>query len=517
MNQPPIKGFAASPWLLAAVASSAILSALMATRDRPAWQQVQAEYAQANAGFELGLRAMPARVSPGTAADSQEYCSSCHLAGAGYEPLQDEPFAAHADVWHDPLELGCTPCHKGDPGALELHEGAAYGMDAPLPGSLAWAACLHCHDPATSPEAFAPWPALVQARAELAASLEGGGCAGCHRIGGRGGLVGPDLLDFGQRVVADPTAPYDCALGWAQQQLEDPHALQQAARMPTPDLDSEQRQLLAAWLSLLGHLQRDQQEGWQPTAPGAALDAERLYATFCGACHGPSGGGRERGRAPGAVPALASTLWLSYTSEELLRQVLSQGRPGSLMEGFASDEPGREPILEPAELDALLELLHSGALAPQPGAASEAPGSCELCHFQRSEYLDLPDPLALSEHPWTWDLDAWLQDEGFETGDCQLPADGEAAATHSGEQLYTSLCVHCHEDSQLGPVGNEPAAPVLRGALQREHFDAAYLLGSVVIGRPDAAPIKWRHQGITAGEYGAQQLACLVSWLEANP
>ena len=525
VTEPALRPFAASPWLVLLVLACGAGAVALGARDLPDWRRMQDEYARSVPELEPGLRAAPIGPVADLPPDRREYCSSCHLAGAGYAALDSEPFAAHPPVGHDPLELGCTPCHRGDPGSLAFHDAPAFGRDKPLSGVQAWSSCLHCHDAATQTELLAPWPAVAQRQALLAGLFEDHGCLACHSAGARGGLVGPELTAFGATPVSDPTAVYGGRLAQAAMQLEDPGALQPATKMPTPELEPAEREALAVWLSLLGHVDGMDRDAWAPGSLDDVRCSGETYLWFCQPCHGDDGGGRERGRAPGAVPALASELWLSYADPALIRQVVTQGRDGSLMEGFRSE--GGAPILTEQELDGLVEHIHDAGLVQQSDIESYqrvAAASCEACHPLRSDYLEGRDETQraalLVEHPWRWSLEHWLEDEGLAIDRCEVDAEGpegERIVVHAGEQLYDDLCVHCHEDPERGPVGDEPSAPALRGFLDREHHDAGYLLASVVIGRPDAPPGKWRHQGITAGEYTPTQLACLARWLQENP
>jgi mono/diheme cytochrome c family protein len=525
VNKADLLPFAVSPWLLLAVLASAVGAAVLGASDHPAWRVEQDGYADAEPDFEPALRAAPIGPVAATTPDGLEYCSSCHLAGAGYAALDAEPFAAHPPVGHDPLELGCVPCHQGDPGSLAFHDAPAFGRDVPLTGSQAWTACLHCHDATAQAALLAPWPAVAERQAQLAGLFEDHGCLACHTAGGRGGLVGPELARFGATPVSDPTAPYGGRIEQALLQLEDPVALQPASRMPTPVLEPAEREALAAWLGLLGHIVDMDHDAWRPGEPGQLDCTGEVFAWTCQPCHGDDGAGRERGRAPGAVPALGSELWLAYADPELLRHVIEEGRDGSLMEGFRSAEGS--PILTKGEVDDLVDHLRDAVLVQQPDTATYqriAAGSCEACHPLRDDYLEDRDEAQraayLPEHPWRWSLEDWLADEGLVVDSCDVAAEdeeGQPILVHAGEQLYDELCVHCHDDPERTPDDPEPSAPALRGFFDRDHHDAGYLLASVVIGRPDAPPTKWRHQGVTTGEYTPTQLACLARWLEANP
>ncbi len=516
--------FAASPWLLLAVVTSAAAAAVLGAGDVPDWLAVQRRYAATQPGFEPALRAAPTGPVAAITPDGQEYCSSCHLTGAGYEAAEGLVFAEHPEVGHDPLELGCVVCHSGDPASTAFHDGPAFGWDPPLRGEEAWVSCLACHDVRTQAALLRPWPVVAETQRSLRELLDEHGCPACHRLGTRGGLVGPELIAFGASPVSDPTTPYASRREQARLQLEDPRSLQPATRMPTLALEAQQRELLALWLGSQGWITAQDEDAWRPGLPDGADCAGELFGWFCAPCHGDDGAGLERGRAPGAVPALGSQLWIATASPELVRHVLEEGRPGSLMEGFAPAEG--DAILTEAEVDALVELILDGVLVQQPDHASYArvaAGSCETCHPLRSDYLEGGEAeraAFLAEHPWRWSLEDWLVDEGLVVDSCDETIEGEEVLlliVHAGERLYTQLCLHCHDDPQRRPPDAEPSAPGLRGWFERPHHDAGALLASLVLGRSDAPPVKARHHGITAAEYSPTQLACLARWLEENP
>lgn len=65
-----------------------------------------------------------------------------------------------------------------------------------------------------------------------------------------------------------------------------------------------------------------------PTTPPAGIDAAKLYATNCAACHGVN-----RQGTPGLAPALTATA-LAGKSEDTLIATVTKGKPGTAMAPF---------------------------------------------------------------------------------------------------------------------------------------------------------------------------------------
>jgi mono/diheme cytochrome c family protein len=123
-------------------------------------------------------------------------CTTCHLAVedpsyAGYP----QPLAYHPQHQQHPFEkFGCTICHRGQGRATTV--AGAHGnvphWDSPmLPMKYIQASCGQCHQATDNPAA----PQLARG-AQL---FETRGCRGCHKLGGVGGIVGPELDKVGSR------------------------------------------------------------------------------------------------------------------------------------------------------------------------------------------------------------------------------------------------------------------------------------------------------------------------------
>jgi cbb3-type cytochrome c oxidase subunit III len=109
--------------------------------------------------------------------------------------------AAHKPVGHDPADLGCTVCHGGQGHATEqddAHGDVHFWPSPMIPARYAYAGCGSCHTHVRVPNASA----LEHGR-NLFQSLD---CLSCHkldgrggtlRVGGMGGMEGPDLSRVG--------------------------------------------------------------------------------------------------------------------------------------------------------------------------------------------------------------------------------------------------------------------------------------------------------------------------------
>lgn len=108
-------------------------------------------------------------------------------------------------------------------------------------------------------------------------------CLGCHRLEGRGGMIGPDLTGVGERRNAE----------FIFRTVTDPQATLAGSRMPRVPMPPEWARLVTSYLVQAGGAAR-------PADPGASVDSVRLgaiadggqlYQRICAACHGQEGKG----------------------------------------------------------------------------------------------------------------------------------------------------------------------------------------------------------------------------------
>lgn len=184
------------------------------------------------------------------AAGRADRCQTCHAAATwrGFEQAE-EPLRTHpAGILrtHPVERFGCTLCHGGQGWAVDRVRAHGHVPDWPeplldtataaalLPGvgraGLMAMACNGCHRHERATDGVP----LVNRAKQL---VEEKGCRACHRINGRGGLVGPDLMWAGDKHPAQ----YDyrtlegrpTVFAWHRAHFDDPRAMSADTVMPS--------------------------------------------------------------------------------------------------------------------------------------------------------------------------------------------------------------------------------------------------------------------------------------------
>jgi len=329
-------------------------------------------------------------------------CVSCHN-GIDDPRMADvaQPHRVHPGNMLDkhPIDrFGCTVCHHGQGAALTFSEAKADDVfwDYPLlPKEMTEATCVTCHDAEKLPPAQIP---LLTAGMKLYREKS---CGSCHKLGGRGGTLGPALDNEGAKtkhqLIMSALKPPHTTWNWQFTHFRDPASVVVDSQMRNPTVTQREAQALTALM--LSQWKRDVPESY--LAPDkieqkfrslhpAPLTGEQVYQQYCAACHGSGTYTRWDKKFGRFVPAIRGVSLAATATQNYLRSNIENGRPGTQMPGWGPHAGG----LMPEEISAVIEYLRNGASAsPQSPTLAlhgdEAHGlnlylrNCEGCHGMR--------------------------------------------------------------------------------------------------------------------------------------
>ncbi len=205
-------------------------------------------------------------------------CTTCHLGVedptyAGYP----QPFAYHPNHDRHPFEkFGCTICHGGQgraTSAKAAHGHVRYWEEPLLPMKYVQASCGKCHLPTDVPEA----EALTNGKL----LFENLGCRGCHRLGGEGNSIGPELDRVGRRRTPE----------WLVQHFRDPARATPGSAMPPVRVSDEEVEQLTVYMMSLTAEPLTEYYLSMKSVPGPDLGRRLFEEKGCIGCHSVAGKG----------------------------------------------------------------------------------------------------------------------------------------------------------------------------------------------------------------------------------
>ena len=485
-------------------------------------------------------------------------CETCHLGVERPKNKEEkEPFRYHKNHnQHSFQKFGCTVCHEGQ--GLATTTKAAHGpitfWEQPLlPLDYIEASCGKCHKPEDLPEA----PKLIKARELFLHS----GCLGCHKVGGKGGVVGPEIT----KVATKDSHGYDfkniegehTPRQWLLEHFKSPERVTPGSLMQNIRFNDEDAYLLTLYmLSLHG---QDTPSDYIPPVlfdrVESPLSGQRLYTIYCSACHGKTGRGSTARLSPYEeaqdvplelmVPTLSNPDTQDELSDSFLRHTIIYGRSGSSMNPWGTIAGGG---LTSDEIDRLVDFMRTWEL---PGADLDAllvdrgetrAGSifyeryCTACHGHRGEgdigpslnsegFLAVASDTFLAKTIITgrantampaWKqftvqqindliklLRTWQRNLSSRKASLRLLTSGYAPAVSVtiGKTLFNANCIACHGERGEGDLG-----PSLATQEFLTIADNTYLYETIASGRPGTAMPAWRH-------FSNQDVASLVKYI----
>jgi len=193
-------------------------------------------------------------------------------------------------------------------------------------------------------------------------------------------------------------------------------------------------------------------ERWR--APADVSDFNELYTTNCAGCHGSDG-------TLGAARPLNDPLYLSFVPDDALRQVISQGREGTNMPGFAESVGG---MLTDRQIDLLVSGMRS----------------------------------------------TWSKPNDF--SGVQFPAYSVSASsdTASGASAYQTYCASCHGPNGSGGPAGSIVDPNFLNLVSDQGLRTTVVVGRADLGKPD-----WR-SNLPGHPMTQQEIDAVVAWVVSH-
>ena len=214
--------------------------------------------------------------------------------------------------------------------------------------------------------------------------------------------------------------------------------------------------------------QPTESERWR--APAEITDFNQLYTANCAGCHGA--GGRA-----GAAQSLNDPLYQAFVADDSLKQVISQGRPGTNMPAFSEQAGGMLT-------DRQIALLISGMRASW--SKPEAFKGVEIPAYSASETV----PYKASGGSIV-----------------NASASGDAP---SGARAYQTYCAQCHGPNGEGGSAGSIVDPNFLNLVSDQGLRTTVVVGRADMGKPD-----WRGN-VPGHPMSAQEITDVVAWLATH-
>jgi len=208
-------------------------------------------------------------------------------------------------------------------------------------------------------------------------------------------------------------------------------------------------------------------ERWR--APEDVTDFKELYTTNCAGCHGIDG---KRG----AARSLNDPLYMAFVPDDALRQVVSQGQPGTNMPAFSQKSGG---VLT----DRQIELIVSGMRASWS---------------KPDDFKGIPIPTYRASATPT---------NGPVFNHVSADATG---SVNAGASAYQTYCASCHGPNGTGGSAGSIVDPNFLNLVSDQGLRTTVVVGRSDLGKPD-----WR-SNLAGHPMSPQEIDAVVAWLAAQ-
>jgi mono/diheme cytochrome c family protein len=219
--------------------------------------------------------------------------------------------------------------------------------------------------------------------------------------------------------------------------------------------------------------QPNEAERWR--APAEITDFKQLYTQNCAGCHGAAG-------KLGAALSLNDPLYLTFVTDDAMREAISNGRAGTNMPAFSQPAGGRLTNQQ-------IELLVNGIRA-QWSKPDDLKG------------VDLPrysvNETATPSGPST-SINSGISAKASRTGDALR-----------GAATYKTFCASCHGTNSEGGLAGSIVDPNFLNLVSDQGLRTTVVVGRADMGKPD-----WRGN-VPGRPMSAQEIADVVAWLAAQ-
>ena len=189
--------------------------------------------------------------------------------------------------------------------------------------------------------------------------------------------------------------------------------------------------------------------------PDSVVDFATLYSENCAACHG------EKGMNGPSYP-LANPKYQSVVDETILRQVVANGEPGTLMPAFATSAGGS---LTDEQVDAVVKGMRA----------------------------------------------AWYKADALAGATPPPYSASKGADPTRGEQVYTTYCASCHG----APGATKSKAGSITDSAFLTLVSDQVIRTILIAGRPDIGQPDWRND-VPGHPMSDQELTDVIGWLAAQ-